>query len=1080
MSLIDDAARLRIRDDTGSTLFVEAGAGSGKTTSLVDRICTLVLDDDVPLSHVAAVTFTEKAGAELRDRLRVQFQRETAAQIQQPRRGRASQALDDLDGAAIGTLHSFAQRILAEHPIEAGIPPLIEVLDEVGSSVAFNERWSAMLADLLDDDEMAEPLLLAMGLGVKLPQLRTVAQLLGNDWDLIEEKLLAVEPMPFAMEDPTALLDEARIVARLADDCSDPDDKLLTHFLSLADTIQRFDGAPNDHGRLAEIAAIGRLTYSHGKAAAWGNKQAAVDAGKDLAEKAKALLARITSACLRHLTRWIGSQVLGAADLRRAEGRLEFHDLLVLARALLRRSPEVREALHHQYQRLLLDEFQDTDPIQIELAVRIAGGAGATAERWQDIGVPEGRLFVVGDPKQSIYRFRRASIATYLEAQEHLGETVRLTTNFRSAGPILDWVNATFERLITAEPLAQPEFVALDASPKIHWQDDAGSAITLLGASAHEDDPKAEVLRAREAEDVAAAIRRVMNDEWRVRDQQTGDWRLAKLTDIAILLPGRTSLPFLENALEESRIPYRAESSSIVYQAQEVRDLLAAARAVADPSDRFAVVTALRSPLFGCGDDDLFAFRRDRGSFNILAPQPEQVAGTPVARAIAVLKDLSYRSRWMSPSELLGALVADRRMFEVVADDPRRSRDTWRRLRFVIDQARAWSEASQGGLRAYLAWAAFQGEEGSRVAEAVLPETDVESVRIMTVHAAKGLEFPIVILSGMGSARRPQYGVRVLWTETGCEVHTGKQTKTEEFDLAAPIDEQMGKLEHVRLLYVAATRARDHLIVSLHRTTKNVQTSARTIAEAQPEGFDRARPDQVAGPITLPAQPVVAPPPDFAEWQARAHEAQANAKRQRVTNASGLEGTAPELVLAEATEQEQGRAKGQRDTELPPWTKGRYGSAIGRAVHGVLQVVDLAAGPLTQEFAAAVQAQSIAEGVVEQSDLVGTLAASALHSDVVQRAAAREHWRETFVGTVVNEEVVEGFVDLLYRDDDGTLVVVDYKTDAVPSGGIPSRVQYYRPQIEAYLRAIRDATGAEARGVLVFLHPDLALEACVA
>jgi ATP-dependent helicase/nuclease subunit A len=511
-----------------------------------------------------------------------------------------------------------------------------------------------------------------------------------------------------------------------------------------------------------------------------------------------------------------------------------------------------------------------------------------------------------------------------------------------------------------------------------------------------------------------------------------------------------------------------------------VRDLLAAARAVADPSDRFAVVTALRSPLFGCGDDDLFVFRRDGGSFNILAPQPDLVAGTPVARAVAVLKDLSYRSRWMSPSELLGALVADRRMFEVVADDPRRSRDTWRRLRFVIDQARAWSEASRGGLRAYLAWAAFQGEEGSRVAEAVLPETDVESVRIMTVHAAKGLEFPIVILSGMSSARRPQYGVRVLWTETGCEVHTGKQTKTEEFDLAAPIDEQMGKLEHIRLLYVAATRARDHLIVSLHRTTKNVQTSARTIAEAQPEGFGRTRPEQVAGPITLPAQPVVAPPPAFAEWQARAHEAQANAKRQRVTNASGLEGTAPELVLAEATEQEQGRAKGQRDTELPPWTKGRYGSAIGRAVHGVLQVVDLAAGPLTQEFAAAVQAQSIAEGVVEQSDLVGTLAASALHSDVVRRAAAREHWRETFVGTVVNEEVVEGFVDLLYRDDDGTMVVVDYKTDAVRAGGIASRVQYYRPQIEAYLRAIRDATGAEARGVLVFLSPVAAVEEGVA
>jgi ATP-dependent helicase/nuclease subunit A len=146
-------------------------------------------------------------------------------------------------------------------------------------------------------------------------------------------------------------------------------------------------------------------------------------------------------------------------------------------------------------------------------------------------------------------------------------------------------------------------------------------------------------------------------------------------------------------------------------------------------------------------------------------------------------------------------------------------------------------------------------------------------------------------------------------------------------------------------------------------------------------------------------------------------------------------------------------------------------------VHGVLQVVDLADGPLSLEFDAAVQAQAVAEGVVEQADLVAVLAASALHSDVVQRAAAREHWRESFVGTVAEDgTIVEGFIDLLYREDDGSLVVVDYKTDAVPTGGIGSRVRYYQPQIEAYLNGIRDATGAEARGVLLFLHPETALE----
>lgn len=136
--LLDGEARERIRTDTSSTLFVEAGAGSGKTHALIERVTTLVLRDGVPLRAIAAVTFTEKAGAELRDRLRVEFERARKG----PDREAADAALDDLDSASIGTLHSFAQQILLAHPIEAGLPPLIDVLDEVGSSVAFEERWS--------------------------------------------------------------------------------------------------------------------------------------------------------------------------------------------------------------------------------------------------------------------------------------------------------------------------------------------------------------------------------------------------------------------------------------------------------------------------------------------------------------------------------------------------------------------------------------------------------------------------------------------------------------------------------------------------------------------------------------------------------------------------------------------------------------------------------------------------------------------------------------------------------------------------------------------------------------------------
>ncbi|MEJ7630332.1 MAG: 3'-5' exonuclease, partial [Nocardioidaceae bacterium] len=720
------------------------------------------------------------------------------------------------------------------------------------------------------------------------------------------------------------------------------------------------------------------------------------------------------------------------------------------------------------YPRLLLDEFQDTDPIQIEIAVRIAGGAAATGQEWEQVEVPPGSLFVVGDPKQSIYRFRRADIGMYLRARSWVGTTVTLDSNFRSVQPVLGWVNDVFDVVITPADNAQPDYVALAAT---RFADPTGPAVVVLGAQAHEDRPNAAVMREREAADVAAAIRQAVDERWTTYDERAGQWRDLRLGDIAILVPARTSLPFLEDALDRAGVPYRAESSSLVYQASEVRDLLAAARAVADPSDLLSCVTALRSPLFGCGDDDLWTWKRDGGSFSIVAPVPDERAGHPVARSLGYLRSLHNTSRWMTPSEVLGRVVADRRILEVAASGPR-ARDQWRRLRFVVDQARAWAETEHGGLRAYLAWAARQGDETARVAEAVLPETDVDAVRVMTVHAAKGLEFPMVILSGMSSAPRSQSGVRVLWTRDGYEVKLTKTVQTNDFQNVAPLDEQMDQYERRRLLYVAATRARDHLVVSLHRRGSG-STNAEILAEA---GGATA-----AGAVELdsqrePAGPVVLGTSEpsaglaWADWLAAIERVREASRRVSAVSASGLEGTEPAVVLTPSAGSPPGQAKGARDVELPPWSKGRYGSAIGRAAHGVLQVVDLATGDGLEE---AVASQCIAEGVTEHADVVRGLVRSALESDIVRRAAERAHWRETYVGMVEADGlVVEGFVDLVYREDDGSLVVVDYKTDAIPAAAIGARTQFYAPQVAAYEKAVAAASACSVRATLLFLHPD--------
>jgi RecB family exonuclease len=199
-------------------------------------------------------------------------------------------------------------------------------------------------------------------------------------------------------------------------------------------------------------------------------------------------------------------------------------------------------------------------------------------------------------------------------------------------------------------------------------------------------------------------------------------------------------------------------------------------------------------------------------------------------------------------------------------------------------------------------------------------------------------------------------------------------------------------------------------------------------------------------------------------------------------SASQFEGTfdaaavRPAAIDRLGSPDDPGLAKDARDLELPPWNKGRYGTAVGRAVHGVLQSVDLATGAGLDD---AVAAQVLAEGVAEHADVVTALARSALASDVVRRAASRPYWRETYVGTVVGDRVLEGFIDLVYQDDDG-LVIVDYKTDTVPAAALDRRVAFYRPQMAAYVAGLTAATSRPVtRAVLLFLSPTGALERTV-
>lgn len=1104
LTLTDQAARDAVRGATDRTMFVAAGAGSGKTTALIARVLRLVLDDGSRIDQIAAVTFTESAAADLRDRLREAFEQAVASD-DPVRVARAEAALEGLDLASIGTLHSFARTILALHPIEAGMPPAVEVLDPIGSSAAAQTRWRELWRRMLSDEELWPTLEQALALGVSSDQLRDLAELLNKDWDLLQAKVLS-RPVPLvrlpsldaltaAVRHLTVLTEQATGSDRLTERASD----MIAHHAQ---------GCPDDVIRAAEWLEAFPKESKLGGQKVWGGPgglEAARDATSEVKQAATRARTEIVGAVLARLTVWLAGAVLDEASRRRRSGTLEFHDLLVTARDVLRARAEVRESLHQRFRHLLLDEFQDTDPIQIEIAVRIAaGGAVDGSVPWQDVLVPSGSLFVVGDPKQSIYRFRRADIGLYLSAMDTFGrdgrgDLVSLTSNFRSAPGVVDWINHVFGRLIQSAEHSQPAYEALASA--VASNPTVGPAVALLGVQKHvpSDDKqvKVEQVRRREGLEIVATIQQAMAEGWTTRD---GDQeRPLELRDITILLPARTALPYLEEALDTAEVEYRTEASSLVYGSAEVSSLLAAARAVADPSDSLSLVATLRSPLFGCGDDDLWHWKRDGGAFNVRAPIPEELRDTPVGRGMTYLQQLHRRVPWLSASQVLGALVADRRMFELGTQGPR-TRDVWRRLRYIVEQARAWTDVEQGGLMGFLDWATLQASETVKAAESVLPESDLDAVRITTIHASKGLEYPMVILCGLNQQVTARSGVALLWTEDGFEVRQNAANSTEGFETARPLDEQMGHFERARLLYVGATRARDHLVVSLHR--KDDAEVKPKSEKAQPLPHD---PPTVADPVAeFPrasnAAWIAASEPRthaqeleikqtprlgrrgldrradhiaWQEWLERITAIRERATQPWATSASGLEGTDPEVELPvpDVPETPPGAAKGARDRDLPAWSKGRDGRAVGRAVHGTLQSVGLTPADGVR---GAVLAQCIAEDVVQHADLVEALVRSALEHPLMVEAAGRRHWLESYVGVVDDDGTVrDGIIDLLFEDEAGDLVVLDHKTDAVTGAAVDVRAAFYEPQVREYVRLVEAATQRRvSRGVLLFLSPD--------
>ena len=626
----DEKSRCIIRENLDNTLFVEASAGTGKTTSLVDRVVNLVATGRTTLDRLAAITFTESAAAELRDRIRERL--ELAAEDDtrsEEEQGRCLQGAADLDQAAIRTLHAFAAQLLHERPLEAGLPPAFETTDEIAAGIKFNEAWNSWLDSALgEDSELADPLSIGLTLGMRLDQLKETARDFHRNYTDLSRTDFGhwdppADPGMQQVVDTTSELERLCNYSKLG-----TGDLLYAHVQSKLPALRRLAEAPA--GSPAAWRLLGRilpLRSGRGRMPDWDfdplsgeNACTALKEklrGLDEAVNDELLLAR--RACLLPVLDSLREFALNYAERRRSEGRAEFHDLLVWARDLLRDNLEVRDHFRNRFSHLLIDEAQDTDPIQTEIAMFLAesiedatnGESRPTS--WDQVTPERGKLFVVGDPKQSIYRFRRADVAQMLRLQHQMelagGSKVSLIQNFRSQQRLVSWVNHVFGKWMAPDD-GKDDAVGSDFSQAGYevmyprWQGDTGSPqqpqVWALGNEAAGTTVGS--IRQQEAEDIAALLNQVVSRGWQVLDEEathsTGQetYRAASFSDICILMPRRTALGILERALETQNIPFRLESASLVFETQEIRDLLNCLRAIDNPANQVATVAALAFP----------------------------------------------------------------------------------------------------------------------------------------------------------------------------------------------------------------------------------------------------------------------------------------------------------------------------------------------------------------------------------------------------------------------------------------------------------------------------------------------------
>ena len=1141
MRLADHDARQRIAADLDATLVVEAAAGTGKTTALVGRIVSVVAQghNGATLGKIIAVTFTQKAAGEMKLRLRQALEDERLkAAPGSPPHARLERALSELEVARIATIHEVCADLLREHPVAAGVDPMFEVAAAEDSAALLDAAFDGWFPQLLRAPTEGVRRLLRRR-ARRRDQLSPRALLRSAAWGLVEHRDFTGAWRRDAFERDAELervLPALRALGQLANQGA-ADDFLRVNLAELRRFVEDLDHreavAPRDHDGLeaaiSELARHRSWTYK-----GWGADYARQLPRADVLQQRDAVKVQLDEVLRRanaDLAACLHAELLPLVAAYEAvkarSGKLDFFDLLLRLRDLLQHNPAVRLDLQTRFTHLFVDEFQDTDPLQADILRLLASSDPSQTNPELAPPVP-GKLFIVGDPKQSIYRFRRADVSLYERVKAGLlasgGALLDLTTSFRAAPIVQQAVNAAFAPQMGAGTQTQARYVPLTKfrEPISHQP----SLIALPVPRPYA--PYGKITNQSIDESYPDAVGAfvdflVRKSGWKVVEPGSTQPVAIQPQHICILFKrfkgweGADVTQRYTRALEARRIPHVLVGGRSFHAREEVLALRNALTAVEWPDDELSVYATLRGPFFALSDDALLTFRAASGKLNPLRPLKSDglpAAAVEVAEGLAVLKAL-HSGRNKRPiadtvSQLLEATRAHAGVAFWIAGD-----QALANLAQLTDLARRFEAAGGQSFRAFID-RLHADAEGGMAPEAPIVEEGSEGVRVMTVHGAKGLEFPVVILADPtaphAGRRNPSHWVDAelkLWAEplAGCS----------PVELLEHSEEVLRREreESIRLVYVAATRARDLLVVPVVGDAKHEgwvdvlhpvvypkpedARAARTAPGCPAFGSESVceRPERAPyGAVSI--MPGLHTPEagghEVVWWDPRTLEldkASTTGLQQDevlredpegVTSKAGLDafaawddarqrllslGAQPALQVFTAREAPPvGPAGGPLLHESTGSLRtGRPGGRrFGTLVHAALSEVPLDAAAAEVSRVVMLKGRLLGSDPAELRAAKDAVAAALDHPLLRSAAKSKAVRRESPVALKLDDgTLAEGVIDLAFVEDGGGWVVIDFKTDTELDG---HRAQY-EAQVSVYLRAISQATGKSARGVLL-------------